>query len=299
MLRGRICRERRTRPGLWPCTSPRIAVGPKNARGPRGPAGLCHPSHQHAGARRQGGRLSLSWEKFLLRPLSSLIRLQDLSHWRLTQRDAGEAARAAISGRASGVGKTKDGPVEAIRVLVVAKRSARQARVKAIVQMRHLGFTAPDQLHSRLKGLSVTALVAEGAKLRATKSADTVTAATKASLSSLAHRIQGLDLEIAELDEKIESLLLATAPDLMARFGVGPDTAASLLVAAGDNPERLHSEAAWAHLCGVSPVPADSGKNAGHLRRHTGGDRQANSALWRIAMVRIAHDPETTQYFER
>src|SRR5664280_1757890 len=86
MLRGRICRERRTRPGLWPCTSPRIAVGPKNARGPRGPAGLCHPSHQHAGARRQGGRLSLSWEKFLLRPLSSLIRLQNPSHWRLTQR---------------------------------------------------------------------------------------------------------------------------------------------------------------------------------------------------------------------
>src|ERR1035438_9715322 len=86
MLHGRICRERRTPPGSWPCTSPRIAVGPKNARGPRGPAGQCHPSHQHAGARRQGGRLSLSWEKFLLRPLSSLIRLQDLSHWRLTQR---------------------------------------------------------------------------------------------------------------------------------------------------------------------------------------------------------------------
>ena len=98
---------------------------------------------------------------------------------------------------------------------------------------------------------------------------------------------------------QIESLLLATAPDLMARFGVGPDTAASLLVAAGDNPERLHSEAAWAHLCGVSPVPADSGKNAGHRRRHDGGDRQANSALWRIAMVRIAHDPETTAYFDR
>jgi pimeloyl-ACP methyl ester carboxylesterase len=82
-------------------------------------------------------------------------------------------------------------------------------------------------------------------------------------------------------------------------FGVGPETAASLLVAAGDNPGRLHSEAAWAHLCGVSPVPADSGKNAGHLRRHNGGDRQADSALWRIAMVRIAHDPETRAYFER
>ena len=192
-----------------------------------------------------------------------------------------------------------DGPVEAIRVLVVAKRSARQARVKAIVEMRHVGITAPDQLHSRLKGLSITALVAEGAKLRSTRSPDPLTAATKASLSSLAHRVQSLDEEIGELNEKIESLLLATAPDLMACFGVGPDTAASLLVAAGDNPERLRSEAAWAHLCGVSPVPADSGKNAGHLRRHNGGDRQANAALWRIAMVRIAHDPETTFYFDR
>ena len=126
-----------------------------------------------------------------------------------------------------------------------------------------------------------------------------MTAATKASLSSLAHRVQSLDVELAELDEKIESLLVATVPDLLARFGVGPDTAAALLVAAGDNPERLHSEAAWAHLCGVSPIPADSGKSAGHLRHHQGGDRQANSALWRIVMVRIAHDPETTAYFER
>ena len=176
------------------------------------------------------------------------------NHGKTDTLDAVEAARAAISGRASGVGKTKDGPVEAIRVLVVAKRSARQARVKAIVQMRHLGITAPDQLRSRLKGLSVTALVAEAAAFR---------------------------------------------PTMSRRFGVGPDTAASLLVAAGDNPERLHSEAAWAHLCGVSPVPANSGKSTGHLRRHTGGDRQANSALWRIALVRIAHDPETTSYFER
>ena len=105
--------------------------------------------------------------------------------------------------------------------------------------------------------------------------------------------------ELAGLDEKIESLLVAPVPDLLSRFGVGPDTAAALLVAAGDNPERLHSEAAWAHLCGVSPIPADSGKSAGHLRHHQGGDRQANSALWRIVMVRIAHDPETTAYFER
>jgi transposase len=221
------------------------------------------------------------------------------NHGKSDPLDAIEAARAALSGRASGAGKTKSGPVEAIRVLVVAKRSARQARVKALVQMRHLGFTAPEQLHCRLKGLTVTELIKEGTKLRPTRSTDPVTAATKASLSSLAHRVQALDVEIAELDEKIRSLLFATAPDLLALFGVGPDTAAALLVAAGDNPERLHSEAAWAHLCGVSPIPADSGKSAGHLRHHKGGDRQANAALWRIVMVRIAHDPETTAYFER
>ncbi len=92
--------------------------------------------------------------------------------------------------------------------------------------------------------------------------------------------------------------MAATAPDLLALFGVGPDTAASLLVTTGDNPERLRSEAALAHLCGVSPLQASSGKVTRH-RLDRGGDRQANSALWRIVIVRIAHDPETTPYFER
>jgi transposase len=213
--------------------------------------------------------------------------------------DAVEAARAALSGRATGSPKSRDGAVEAIRVLVVAKRSARQARVKALLQMRHLGYSAPEQLHCRLKGLSVPALVAEGSKLRPTRSLDPVTAATKASLSSLAHRITSLDAELAELDERIEALLVATVPDLLELFGLGPDTAAALVMAAGDNPERLHSEAAWAHLCGVSPIPTGSGKKSGKVRSHEGGDRQANSALWRIVMVRIAHDPETQLYFER
>jgi transposase len=213
--------------------------------------------------------------------------------------DAVEAARAALSGRATGSPKSRDGAVEAIRVLVVAKRSARQARVKALIQMRHLGYSAPDQLRCRLKGLSVPALVVEGVKLRPTRSLDPVTAATKASLSSLAHRIAALDRELAELDQKIEAHLVATVPELLNRFGIGPDTAAALVMAAGDNPERLHSEAAWAHLCGVSPIPAGSGKTNGKVRHHQGGDRQANSAPWRIVMVRIAHDPDTRVYFER
>jgi transposase len=213
--------------------------------------------------------------------------------------DAVEAARSVLSGRASGSPKSRDGAVEAIRVLVVAKLSARQARVKALIQMRHLGFTAPEQLRCRLKGLSVQALVAEGVRLRPTRSPDPVTAATKASLSSLAYRISALDDELAALGERIEALLEATVPELLGLFGVGPDTAAALVMAAGDNPERLHSEAAWAHLCGVSPIPTGSGKKGGKFRAHQGGDRQANSALWRIVMVRIAHDPRTQVYFER
>jgi transposase len=213
--------------------------------------------------------------------------------------DAVEAARAALSGRANGSPKSRDGAVEAIRVLVVAKRSARQARTKGLIQMRHLGYSAPEQLRCRMKGLSVPALVAQGKGLRPTRSPDPVTAATKASLSSLAHRIESLDAELAALDERIETLLVATVPDLLELFGVGPDTAAALVLAAGDNPERLHSEAAWAHLCGVAPVPDSSGRTNGRVKAHDGGDRQANSALWRIVMVRIAHDPDTRVYYER
>jgi transposase len=164
--------------------------------------------------------------------------------------DAVEAARAALSGRAHGRAKSRDGAVEAIRVLVVAKRSARQARVKALVQMRQLTFSAPDQLRSRIKDLSIPKLVAVSQGLRPTRSTDPVIAATKASLSSLAHRVADLEEEITRLDAMITPLLHNTAPELLSVYGVGIDTAAALLVTAGDNPERLRSEAAWAHLCG-------------------------------------------------
>ena len=179
--------------------------------------------------------------------------------------DAIEAARAALSGRASGLGKTMNGAAEAVRTLVVAKRSARQARIKALVQMRHLGISGPDELHQRMKGLTVNALVREAAGLRPSRSPDVVTAATKASMSSLAHRIQSLEKEIAALDEQIAVLVAAAAPELLSLYGVGPDCAAALLIAAGDNPERLRSEAALARLCGVAPIPADSGKVTGTI----------------------------------
>jgi len=208
--------------------------------------------------------------------------------------DAIEAARSALGGKAKSIAKSKDGPVEAVRALLVAKRSARTARTSALIQMRELLVTGPDQLRSRLRGLRISALVAEAARLRPARSGDSVVIATKAALSSLAHRVQELDGELAELDS-----LMRHCSDLLGRFGVGPDTAAALVVCAGDNPERLHSAAAWARLCGVAPIPTGSGQTSGRVRLHRGGDRQANAALWRIAMVRIAHHPETTAYYHR
>jgi transposase len=212
--------------------------------------------------------------------------------------DAVEAARAALSGSATGKAKSRDGSVEAVRVLVVAKRSAREARVKALTQMRQLTFTAPDQLQSRIKGLPSAQFIAAAKGLRPTRPTDPVTVATKAALSSLAHRIGELDEEICQLDARITPRLESHAPELLNVYGVGIDTAATLLTTPGDNPERLRSEAAWAHLCGVSPLEASSGKVTRH-RLNRGGDRQANRALGIIVVSRLASDPETQAYMER
>jgi transposase len=212
--------------------------------------------------------------------------------------DAEEAARAVLSGRAQGQPKTRDGNVEAIRVLVVAKRSARDARIRAINQMRHLSYTGPDQLASRFKGLSVPDLVSQAAAMRPRRGPDGVVFATKVSLASLGRRVQALEEEIAGLDELIAARVQKTAPQLLELYGVGIDTAAALLVAVGDNPERLHSEAAFARLCGAAPIEASSGKVTRH-RLDRGGDRHANQALWRIVMTRLCFDPRTKAYMER
>ena len=212
--------------------------------------------------------------------------------------DAVEAARAALSGRAHGRAKSRDGSVEAIRVLVVAKRSARGARIKAIGQMRQLTFSAPDQLQGRLKGLPIAQFVAAAQGLRPTRSPDAVTAATKASLSSLAHRVADLEEEISELDAMITPLLKSHRSRAARRLWRRHRHRGRVARRRGDNPERLHSEAAWAHLCGVSPLEASSGKVTRH-RLNRGGDRQANRALWHIVITRLASDPRTQAYMER
>jgi len=214
--------------------------------------------------------------------------------------DAIEAARAALSGRACGVAKTRDGNVEAIRALVVAKRSARSVKIKTLNQIRHLSFTAPDQLRERLKGVSRQQLAGRAAVLRPSQreGADPVLMATKTALRILGRRVLALDEEKARIDALLSELVTQTAPELLTLHGVGIDTAASLLVTAGDNPGRLRSEAAWAHLCGTAPIPASSGKVT-RWRLNRGGDRQANCALWGIVITRLRSDPRTQAYMTR
>lgn len=213
--------------------------------------------------------------------------------------DAIEAARAAQGGRAAGLAKSRDGNVEAIRALLVARRSARSSRIKAMTQIRHLGFCGPDELREHLDGVSPIMLGRTAAAVRpAEGSRDLVLHATATAIRILGLRVESLKTEIEMLEKVLAQLVRETAPALLAIHGVGVDTAATLLVAAGDNPDRLRSEAAWANLCGVAPLPASSGKVARH-RLNRGGDRNANQALWRIALTRMSNDDRTKAYVER
>jgi transposase len=211
--------------------------------------------------------------------------------------DAVSAARAALSGRALGVPKGRDGAVEAIRALMVAKRSARGERTQTINQARALIVTGPDELRARFARHSPAALVAELAALRP-RAGDVPGYATQIALRELARRVEFFNAQLQRLDALIVPLVTTHAPGLLAVYGVGPDTAAMLLVAAGDEPARLRSEAAWAHLCAVAPIPASSGKVT-RRRFNPGGDRQANHALWRIVITRMSAHPPTRAYVAR
>jgi transposase len=216
------------------------------------------------------------------------------------QLDAVEAARGALSGRCEGIAKSGDGYAEALRALLIAKRSARSTRIRTIVQLRYLMFTAPDELRARLGALSAAALVSEAAKLRPRPGGDVVLHGVKTTAVILARRVQALDVELAVIDAQIEPLVKAAAPALLDVYGVGFDTAAVLLVTAGDNPERITTEAKWAALCGIAPVPAASGMSEGRYRLNRGGDRQANNAIWRIVITRLGqHEPRTVAYMQR
>jgi transposase len=190
--------------------------------------------------------------------------------------DAEAAARAVLAGTATGEPKDADGQVEMIRALRIARRSAVKARAQAVNQIKTMLTTAPEGLKSELCALSTARLVEKTSRLRPGANPSEVETATKFALRSVARRCQRLSEEISELDEQLDRLVAEAAPELLAVEGVGTDTAASLLIAAGDNPERLKDEAAFAHLCGAAPIPASSGKTIRHrLNRHGNRDARA------------------------
>jgi transposase len=213
--------------------------------------------------------------------------------------DAEAAARAALNGEATVIPKAQGSLVESIRVLRVAFTSARDSRTRVALQIRDLVVTAPDQLRTVLGPLSTAERVARAARFQVAGDVADSVVGTKLALRTLARRYEALSAEMAGLEATLDELTARANPALRGAKGVGPDVAAILLTAAGDNPDRLRSESAFAAMCGVSPIEASSGKTVRH-RLNRSGNRQANHALWRIVMVRLSTgDPATKTYVER
>ncbi len=211
--------------------------------------------------------------------------------------DAENAARAVLAGEATAVPKSADGPVEMLRVFKVAKDSAIKARTQAINQLKSLLVSADPALRERLAALSTPRLLTA---CRTFEPSEAVNAdfATLYTLRLLATRIHALTAEITDLTKHITTAIQAAAPTLLEQPGIGPDSAAVLLITAGDNPHRLHSEASFAALCGVSPLDCSSGKSS-RRRLNRGGDRQANAALYRITLSRLRWDQRTQDYLQK
>jgi transposase len=158
--------------------------------------------------------------------------------------------------------------------------------------------TAPTELRARLRDLDRKKLLATCMAFRVQPDDDTLDAITRFSLRELAHRVAHLDDQLDRTTLRIARLTRASAPQLLEIKGIGPDVASTLLVTIGDNPERMRHEKSFASLCGTSPIQASSGKRNRH-RLNRGGDRQANAALWRVAIVRMGTDQRTRDYVAR
>ncbi len=213
--------------------------------------------------------------------------------------DAQNAAHAAFSGRRTVTPRTRDGMVESLRILVACRKTAVSARRVALQMLHNTIVCAPDRLRDQLRQMTRMQLIRTLAASRPDLTAyRDVESAYRIGLKSLARRYVELHDEIADLDVMIKAIVAELAPELISRSSIGSNSAAQLLLTAGDNPERLKSEAGFAALCGVSPVPASSGKTVRH-RLNRGGDRAANSALHIIAIGRLRTDEKTKAYVAR
>jgi transposase len=211
--------------------------------------------------------------------------------------DAEAAARAVLSGRASVIPKSGDGPVEAIRSLETAHESAAHDRVEAINQFKSMMFRAPNSFRDVFSTKTFRHQLNAAVRFR-TSHDDLVEQELRVALKLLAQRIRFLETQIADIEARLRPIVAEHFPALLGLHGVGPHSAAQLLMAAGDNADRLHSEAAFAKLCGACPRPASSGKTI-RFRLDRSGSRNANRALYRIAIVRMRYDDTTKRYVAR
>ena len=212
--------------------------------------------------------------------------------------DAITAARTAMAPDRLPTPKTSDGAVEAIRVLLTTRRSAVKARTAAMQQICSILVSAPDTLRQQYEPLPAKTRLERLRRLRPGTDPTDVHAVTSRCLKQLATRCGDLDRELVAIDASLRQAITDHAPALLAAYGVGVVTAATLLVTAGDNPDRVTSEAGLAALCGVSPIPASSGRTDRH-RLNRGGDRQANCAIHQIALVRMSSDQRTRAYIAK
>lgn len=212
--------------------------------------------------------------------------------------DAYEAAKAVLAGPDHPEPKQLDGVVEALRYVHAARRSAIKARAATRVQIKSLLVTAPEQIRARYRAHTDKRLIPALARTRPVLEENLLSRTVLSSLKSLARRYQHLSAEAAALDTELEQLVAQANPALQQVKGIGTVTAAQLLITAGENADRLKSEASFAALCGTNPIPASSGKTTRH-RLNRGGDRQANRALYTIVLTRMCHDPRTRSYVER
>jgi hypothetical protein len=219
-------------------------------------------------------------------------------HGKSDPSDAHAAAGALLSGDALGIPKSADGNIEAIRMLQTTRASAVRAKTSAVVALQSLVVTAPDQIREELAGLRPRAMVRACARLSPESSPTTPADAAIASLGMLARRYEHLEREAKLLDAQIARLVRLACPELLELCGVGPEIAATLLVAVGDNGGRLASEGAFAKICGVAPVDASSGRQQRH-RLNRGGNRQANRALHTLVVVRLRAHAPSRQYMAR
>ncbi|WP_312867626.1 IS110 family transposase [Amycolatopsis pithecellobii] len=240
----------------------------------------------------------LRWEQITVVEVSCPNRQARRRHGKSDVVDAIAAARAVLAGDAAAPPKSRDGAVEALRAVKLVQRSATKARTVALNQLHSLLVTAEDGLRAKLRGASRVETIAICAAFRVRSDDDSVAAMTRLALRELALRVRHLDEQLDRCAQRIARITAQLAPKLLDLKGIGPDVASTLLITAGDNPDRMHHEKSFASLCGTSPLQASSGKTTRHCLNR-GGDRQANAALWRVAIVRMGTDQRTRDYVAR